>query len=170
MSAEVQAAVDQLIAAFILMQIPILGALGWSISRQIKERNLRRVAEGRLIVRETGTKVEREELLNDFTKDCLKRVSDLARELHEVRAQMDTQEAAHEQDRTRWIEERNAMQTRIDALERAVHEMQDERAERELVIGTQSGTIQSLQERIERQERRIRTLEEEKRGYDANQF
>lgn len=169
MSDEVRTAIDKAITDFILILIPVLGAMGWSISQWIKERGRRRLAEGELIVRRGTTDVEREELLNDFTQDCLKRVSQLASELHEMQTQMRDQEAAHEQDRTRWINERNAMQARIDALERMVHEMQDERAEREIVVHEQSVTIRNLQERVSRQERLIAQLAAKDDGY-ANQL
>lgn len=78
-----------------------------------------------------------EDLYDQNKKNCI--------DIDKLQDKLDDQEVNHEADRSRWIEERNTLQLKIDKLTQEIEELRAENRERELIITSQSETIKSLQ-------------------------
>ncbi len=166
MTPEIQAALNGLIVAFLGFLTAALIVAGVSLRGWAAERKKRKYVEGerddaleQVDVTIKQADADRERLLNDFTKDCLRRVQDLERDLHDLRKDYGEQHRLHEQDRTRWLNERTAQANDMSAMRQKVETLTDENSELETIVAGQTSTIESLQKRSDRQETRIADLE-----------
>lgn len=94
-----------------------------------------------------------EDLYDQNKKNCI--------DIDKLQDKLDSQEVSHEVDRSRWIEERNTLQLKIDKLTQEIEELRAENRERELIITSQSETIKALQtakERLQRELDEVRVL------------
>lgn len=159
MTPEVAKAVNDLTVVFVVSLGTIITALVATIGGWLADRRKLAAAQAKLRIRDGGADIEREELFNDFAKDCMQRVNSLAGDLVEVRQAMRDKEAERRVEREQWNAERKKLEARIDSLTAQLQVMRDERAEREIVITEQSNTIRSLQARVDKLEEQNRKLQ-----------
>lgn len=166
MTPEIQAALNGLIVAFLGFLTASLIVAGVSMRGWAAERKKRREAEverddalEQVDVTIRQADADRERLLNDFTKDCLRRVQDLEKELHDLRKDYGEQHRLHETDRTRWLKERDEQAGQMREMTQKMDALTTENSEMETVIAGQSSTMEALQKRSDRQEHRITELE-----------
>lgn len=166
MTPELQSALNGLLVAFLGFLATMLLVAGVSLRGWAAEHKKRKDAEverddalEQVEVTIKQADADRERLLNDFTQDCLRRVQDLEKELHGLRRDYGEQHRLHEQDRTRWLKERDEQALQMSEMRQKVETLTNENSEMETVIAGQSSTIEGLQQRSERQEKRIADLE-----------
>lgn len=109
MTPEIQAALDRLAVAVLGGLTIILSTFFVSIRAYLTSLKTQQEARARAAPKEAVADADREIIYNKFAEDCFDRVTALAQESQQLRQQILDQEAVHEQDRARWIQERNLL-------------------------------------------------------------